>query len=181
MEVPRKLKERHLALLFKQDGRAFRAIAWRAADREGYLTTNRLVSSSRIRSSKASIAARKSRSCRSPTCGSPRSSRHEMAALRACSSRSSASGARSALVAYSRKRPGPPPPPPRSRRPGRHRAERRRPPRPPQRQRGSRHDRLPEHENDADGRVVFEKPHIVSAGTGASRRGPTSPRAKGSP
>jgi single-stranded-DNA-specific exonuclease len=41
MEVPRKLKERHLALLFKQDGRAFRAIAWRAADREGYLTTNR--------------------------------------------------------------------------------------------------------------------------------------------
>jgi single-stranded-DNA-specific exonuclease len=41
MEVPRKLKERHLALLFKQDGRAFRAIAWRAADREAYLTTNR--------------------------------------------------------------------------------------------------------------------------------------------
>jgi single-stranded-DNA-specific exonuclease len=41
VEPPRKLKERHLALLVKQGGRAFRAIAWRAADREEYLTTHR--------------------------------------------------------------------------------------------------------------------------------------------
>ncbi len=41
MELPRRIKERHLGLLFKQDGRAFRAMAWRAADRESYLTTNR--------------------------------------------------------------------------------------------------------------------------------------------
>jgi single-stranded-DNA-specific exonuclease len=38
---PRKLKDRHLSLLVKQDGRAFRAIAWRAADREDYLTAHR--------------------------------------------------------------------------------------------------------------------------------------------
>jgi single-stranded-DNA-specific exonuclease len=42
MAVPRKLKERHLALLVKQDGRSFRAMAWRAADREDYLTANRV-------------------------------------------------------------------------------------------------------------------------------------------
>lgn len=41
MEAPRKLKDRHLALLVKQDGRAFRAIAWRAADRGDYLAANR--------------------------------------------------------------------------------------------------------------------------------------------
>jgi single-stranded-DNA-specific exonuclease len=41
MEAPRRLKERHLALLLRQDGRAFRAIAWRAADRESYLIANR--------------------------------------------------------------------------------------------------------------------------------------------
>lgn len=38
---PRKLKNRHLALMVKQAGRAFRAMAWRAADREEYLTTHR--------------------------------------------------------------------------------------------------------------------------------------------
>ncbi|ODS59432.1 MAG: single-stranded-DNA-specific exonuclease RecJ [Acidobacteria bacterium SCN 69-37] len=38
---PRKLKDRHLALMVKQTGRAFRAMAWRFADRESYLTTNR--------------------------------------------------------------------------------------------------------------------------------------------
>jgi len=38
---PRRLKERHLALLVRQDGRAFRAIAWRAAEREPYLLANR--------------------------------------------------------------------------------------------------------------------------------------------
>ncbi len=41
MDAPRRLKERHLSLMFKQDGRAFRAISWRGADREAYLSTNR--------------------------------------------------------------------------------------------------------------------------------------------
>jgi single-stranded DNA-specific DHH superfamily exonuclease len=38
---PRKLKDRHLALMVKQAGRAFRAMHWRAAEREEYLATNR--------------------------------------------------------------------------------------------------------------------------------------------
>jgi single-stranded-DNA-specific exonuclease len=42
LEPPRRLKERHLALLVKQDGRAFRAIAWRSADRHDYLAENRV-------------------------------------------------------------------------------------------------------------------------------------------
>jgi single-stranded-DNA-specific exonuclease len=42
LEPPRRLKERHLALLVKQDGRAFRAIAWRSADRHDYLAVNRV-------------------------------------------------------------------------------------------------------------------------------------------
>ena len=41
MEAPRRLKDRHLALLFKQNGRSFRGIAWRAVEREEYLTTHR--------------------------------------------------------------------------------------------------------------------------------------------
>lgn len=39
---PKKLKERHLALMVRQAGRAFRAMAWRSADREDYLVANRL-------------------------------------------------------------------------------------------------------------------------------------------
>lgn len=38
---PKRLKERHLALMFRQDGRSFRGMAWRAVDREDYLNTNR--------------------------------------------------------------------------------------------------------------------------------------------
>jgi single-stranded-DNA-specific exonuclease len=41
MEAPRRLKERHLALLVRQQGRAFRAMAWRAADRAEYFTEHR--------------------------------------------------------------------------------------------------------------------------------------------
>jgi single-stranded-DNA-specific exonuclease len=41
IEAPRRLKDRHLALKVKQDGRAFRAMAWRAADKEEYLTSHR--------------------------------------------------------------------------------------------------------------------------------------------
>ena len=38
---PRKLKERHLKMALKQDGRIFRAVAWRAAERHDYLTEHR--------------------------------------------------------------------------------------------------------------------------------------------
>jgi single-stranded-DNA-specific exonuclease len=37
---PRRMKERHLSLLVRQDGRSFRAVAWRAIDRESYLIAN---------------------------------------------------------------------------------------------------------------------------------------------
>src|SRR5690606_28435456 len=39
--APRKLKDRHLALMVRQAGRAFRAMAWRSADREAYLSEHR--------------------------------------------------------------------------------------------------------------------------------------------
>lgn len=41
LDAPRRLKDRHLALFFGQHGRAFRAVAWRAVDREDYLNTHR--------------------------------------------------------------------------------------------------------------------------------------------
>jgi single-stranded-DNA-specific exonuclease len=42
MTPPRTVKDRHLSLLFRQDGRSYRAIAWRASDRLEYLTANRV-------------------------------------------------------------------------------------------------------------------------------------------
>ena len=41
IDRPKVLKERHLALMVRQDGRAFRAMAWRAVEREEYLLANR--------------------------------------------------------------------------------------------------------------------------------------------
>jgi single-stranded-DNA-specific exonuclease len=41
MATPRTVKERHLKLLFRQDGRTMPGIAWRAADRSDYLAANR--------------------------------------------------------------------------------------------------------------------------------------------
>ena len=41
VDGPRKLKERHLKMTLKQDGRIFRAIAWRAAERHDYLTEHK--------------------------------------------------------------------------------------------------------------------------------------------
>ena len=41
IDGPRKLKERHLKMALKQDGRIFRAIAWRAAERHDYLAEHR--------------------------------------------------------------------------------------------------------------------------------------------
>ena len=42
LEAPRRLKDRHLSLKFKQQGRAFRGIAWRAVESEAYLSANRI-------------------------------------------------------------------------------------------------------------------------------------------
>src|SRR3954447_13483354 len=41
VDGPRPLKERHLKMTFRQDGRSFRAIAWRAAERAAFLTDHR--------------------------------------------------------------------------------------------------------------------------------------------
>ena len=41
IDGPRMLKERHLKMALKQDGRVFRAIAWRAAERHDYLTEHK--------------------------------------------------------------------------------------------------------------------------------------------
>ena len=41
VDGPRTLKERHLKMTFSQQGRRFRAIAWRAAERADFLTRNR--------------------------------------------------------------------------------------------------------------------------------------------
>jgi single-stranded-DNA-specific exonuclease len=38
VDGPRKLKDRHLKMSFRQDGRTFRAIHWNAAERETALT-----------------------------------------------------------------------------------------------------------------------------------------------
>jgi single-stranded-DNA-specific exonuclease len=41
IQPARRLKERHLSLLLRQQGRSFRAIAWRAVEREEFLNANR--------------------------------------------------------------------------------------------------------------------------------------------
>jgi single-stranded-DNA-specific exonuclease len=41
IDGPRKVKERHLKMALKQDGRVFRAIAWRAAERHDYLAEHK--------------------------------------------------------------------------------------------------------------------------------------------
>jgi single-stranded-DNA-specific exonuclease len=41
IDGPRKLKERHLKMALRQDGRIFRAVAWRAAERHEYLTEHK--------------------------------------------------------------------------------------------------------------------------------------------
>ena len=41
VDGPRKLKERHLKMSLKQDGRIFRAVAWRSAERHDYLTEHK--------------------------------------------------------------------------------------------------------------------------------------------
>ena len=41
VDGPRPLKDRHLKMTFSQDGRRFRAIAWRAAERADFLNQNR--------------------------------------------------------------------------------------------------------------------------------------------
>jgi single-stranded-DNA-specific exonuclease len=41
VDGPKTLKERHLKMTFSQEGRRFRAIAWRAAERAEFLERNR--------------------------------------------------------------------------------------------------------------------------------------------
>jgi single-stranded-DNA-specific exonuclease len=41
IDGPRRLKEKHLKMAFKQNGRVFRAIAWRAVEREQFIADNR--------------------------------------------------------------------------------------------------------------------------------------------
>ncbi|HTL03476.1 MAG TPA: single-stranded-DNA-specific exonuclease RecJ [Vicinamibacterales bacterium] len=41
VDGPRRVKERHLKMALKQNGRIFRAIAWRAVEREQFITDNR--------------------------------------------------------------------------------------------------------------------------------------------
>jgi single-stranded-DNA-specific exonuclease len=41
VDGPRRLKEKHLKMALKQNGRIFRAIAWRAIEREQFITENR--------------------------------------------------------------------------------------------------------------------------------------------
>ncbi|HKH72469.1 MAG TPA: single-stranded-DNA-specific exonuclease RecJ [Vicinamibacterales bacterium] len=41
VDGPRRLKERHLKMAFRQDGRVMRGIAWRASEREGFVTEHR--------------------------------------------------------------------------------------------------------------------------------------------
>ena len=41
VDGPRVVKERHLKMAFRQDGRIMRGIAWRASEREPFLTEHR--------------------------------------------------------------------------------------------------------------------------------------------
>jgi single-stranded-DNA-specific exonuclease len=41
VDGPRRVKERHLKMAFRQDGRIMRGIAWRASEREGFVTEHR--------------------------------------------------------------------------------------------------------------------------------------------
>jgi single-stranded-DNA-specific exonuclease len=41
VDGPRRLKERHLKMSFKQDGRILRGVAWRAIEREAFITSHR--------------------------------------------------------------------------------------------------------------------------------------------
>jgi hypothetical protein len=41
VDGPRRIKDRHLKMAFKQDGRIFRGVAWRAIERETFVTEHR--------------------------------------------------------------------------------------------------------------------------------------------
>ena len=41
VDGPRRVKDRHLKMAFKQDGRVMRGIAWRAVEREAFVTEHR--------------------------------------------------------------------------------------------------------------------------------------------
>ena len=62
IDGPRKLKERHLKMALKQEGRIFRAIAWRAAERHDYLTEHKARSTWPSRWNRISTMGRRSSS-----------------------------------------------------------------------------------------------------------------------
>jgi single-stranded-DNA-specific exonuclease len=41
VDGPRRVKDRHLKMAFRQDGRILRGIAWRASEREAFVTEHR--------------------------------------------------------------------------------------------------------------------------------------------
>ena len=41
IDGPRRVKDRHLKMAFRQDGRVMRGIAWRASEREAFVTEHR--------------------------------------------------------------------------------------------------------------------------------------------
>ena len=41
IDGPRRIKERHLKMAFRQDGRVMRGIAWRASEREAFVVEHR--------------------------------------------------------------------------------------------------------------------------------------------
>ncbi len=48
IDGPRKLKERHLKMSLRQDGRVFRAVAWRAAEKHDQITDNKTAHRRRV-------------------------------------------------------------------------------------------------------------------------------------
>ena len=67
VDGPRPLKDRHLKMTFRQDGRSFRAIAWRAAERARSSPRTAPASTWPFRSSRTSSRERPIWSCPSPT------------------------------------------------------------------------------------------------------------------
>ena len=64
IDGPRRIKERHLKMAFRQDGRVMRGIAWRASERETFVTEHAPPSTSPFRSSRTSGTASDTCSCR---------------------------------------------------------------------------------------------------------------------
>ena len=75
VDGPRLVKDRHLKMALRQEGRVMRGIAWRAADREAFVSQYRGGSISPIRWSRTHGTARGISNSRSPISGRPRHDR----------------------------------------------------------------------------------------------------------